>query len=49
MNHLALDVKVTKKLKCLENDSNGVYWRKIFVKDIAQKTDAYQLIKLYSR
>ena len=29
----------------MESDSNGVYQGKIFVKDIAQKTDAYQLSK----
>ena len=29
----------------MENDGTGVYQGKIFVKDIAQKTNAYQLSK----
>ncbi len=46
VNHLAPNCKSYQKIKnVLENDSNGVYQGKIFVKDIAQKTDAYQLSK----
>ena len=46
VNHLAPRCKSYQKIKnVLENDSNGVYQGKIFVKDIAQKTDAYQLSK----
>ena len=46
INHLAPNCKSYQKIKnVLENDSNGVYQGKIFVKDIAQKTDAYQLSK----
>ena len=46
INHLAPNCKSYQKIKnVLENASNGVYQGKIFVKDIAQKTDAYQLSK----
>ena len=46
INHLAPNCKSYQKIKnVLENDSIGVYQGKIFVKDIAQKTDAYQLSK----
>ena len=46
INHLAPKCKSYQKIKnVLESDSKGVYQGKIFVKDIAQKTDAYQLSK----
>ena len=46
INHLAPNCKSYQKVKnVLENESTGVYQGKIFVKDIAQKTDAYQLSK----
>ncbi len=46
INHLAPNCKSYQKIKnVLESDSNGVYQGKIFVKDVAQKTDAYQLSK----
>jgi len=46
INHLAPNCKSYQKIKnVLEGDSNAVYQGKIFVKDIAQKTDAYQLSK----
>ncbi len=46
INHLAPNCKSYQKIKnVLENDSIGIYQGKIFVKDIAQKTDAYQLSK----
>ena len=46
INHLAPNCKSYQKIKnVLQDDSNGVYQGKIFVKDIAQKTDAYQLSK----
>ena len=46
INHLAPNCKSYQKIKnVLEENSNGVYQGKIFVKDIAQKTDAYQLSK----
>ena len=46
INHLAPNCKSYQKIKnVLANNSNGVYQGKIFVKDIAQKTDAYQLSK----
>ena len=46
VNHLAPNCKSYQKIKnVLESDSKGVYQGKIFVKDIAQKTDAYQLSK----
>ena len=37
--------KLPKNKKVLNHDSKGVYQGKIFVKDIAQKTNAYQLSK----
>ncbi len=46
INHLAPNCKSYQKIKnVLENDSIGIYQGKIFVKDIAQKTNAYQLSK----
>ena len=46
INHMAPNCKSYQKIKnVLENDSKGVYQGKIFVKDNAQKTDAYQLSK----
>ena len=46
INHLAPNCKSYQKIKnVLEKDSNGVYQGKIYVKDIAQKTNAYQLSK----
>ena len=46
INHLAPNCKSYQKVKnVLESESTGVYQGKIFVKDIAQKTDAYQLSK----
>ena len=46
INHLAPNCKSYQKIKnVLEKDSTGVYQGKIFVNDIAQKTDAYQLSK----
>ena len=46
INHLAPNCKSYQKIKnVLDNESNGIYQGKIFVKDIAQKTDAYQLSK----
>ena len=46
INHYAPNCKSYQKIKnVLENDSKGVYQGKIFVKDTAQKTDAYQLSK----
>ena len=46
INHLAPNCKSNQKVKnVLSSDSKGVYQGKIYVKDIAQKTDAYQLSK----
>ena len=46
INHLAPNCKSYQKIKnVLESDSKGVYLGKIFVNDVAQKTDAYQLSK----
>ena len=46
INHLAPNCKSFQKIKnVLENNSKGVYQGKIYVKDIAQKTNAYQLSK----
>ena len=46
INHLAPNCKSYQKIKnVLEHNSNGIYQGKIFVKEIAQKTDAYQLSK----
>ena len=44
VNHNAPNCHSFQKIKnVLNNDSKGVYQGKIFVKNIAQKTDAYQL------
>jgi len=46
INHLAPNCKSYQKVKnVLSEESKGVFQGKIFVKDIAQKTDAYQLSK----
>ncbi len=46
LNHFAPDCKSYQKVKnVLNTNSKGVYQGKIFVKDVAQKTDAYQLSK----
>ena len=46
VNHLAPNCKSNQKVKnVLSSESKGVYQGKIYVKDIAQKTDAYQLSK----
>ena len=46
INHLAPNCKSNQKVKnVLSSNSKGVYQGKIHVKDIAQKTDAYQLSK----
>ena len=46
VNHLAPNCKSNQKVKnVLSSASKGVYQGKIYVKDIAQKTDAYQLSK----
>ncbi len=46
INHLAPNCKSNQKIKnILNGESKGVYQGKIYVKDIAQKTDAYQLSK----
>jgi Fe-S cluster assembly protein SufD len=46
INHLAPDCKSYQRIKnVLNSQSKGVYQGKIYVKDIAQKTDAYQLSK----
>ena len=46
LNHLAPNCNSYQKVKnVLNSKSKGVYQGKIFVKDIAQKTDAYQLSK----
>jgi len=46
INHYAPNCKSFQKVKnCVEESSKGVYQGKIFVKDVAQKTDAYQLSK----
>ena len=46
INHLAPNCKSYQKVKnVLDSDGRGVYQGKIFVKDIAQKTNAYQLSK----
>ena len=46
INHLVPNCKSYQRVKnVLNSDSKGVYQGKIFVKDIAQKTDAYQLSK----
>ena len=46
VNHLAPNCESNQKVKIvLSSESKGVYQGKIYVKDIAQKTDAYQLSK----
>ena len=46
VNHLAPNCKSNQKVKkVLNSKSKGVYQGKIYVKDVAQKTDAYQLSK----
>ena len=46
VNHLAPNCKSNQKIKnVLTAESKAVYQGKIYVKDIAQKTDAYQLSK----
>jgi len=46
VNHLAPNCKSNQKVKnVLSSLSKGVYQGKIYVKDVAQKTDAYQLSK----
>tara|TARA_B100000029_G_scaffold470212_1_gene508880 strand:+ start:212 stop:1459 length:1248 start_codon:yes stop_codon:yes gene_type:complete len=46
INHLAPNCKSNQKIKnVLSEDCKGIYQGKIYVKDIAQKTDAYQLSK----
>jgi Fe-S cluster assembly protein SufD len=46
INHLAPNCKSYQRVKnVLNSESKGVYQGKIFVKDVAQKTDAYQLSK----
>ena len=46
VNHLAPNCKSNQRVKnVLSAESKGVYQGKIYVKDIAQKTDAYQLSK----
>ena len=46
INHLAPNCKSYQRIKNVLNDAGkGVFQGKIFVKDIAQKTDAYQLSK----
>ena len=46
INHLAPNCKSNQKVKnVLSSESKGVYQGKIYGKDIAQKTDAYQLSK----
>jgi len=46
INHLAPNCKSYQKVKnVLDSESKGIYQGKVFVKDIAQKTDAYQLSK----
>ncbi len=46
MNHLAPNCKSYQKVKnVLSSDGKGIYQGKVYVKDIAQKTNAYQLSK----
>ena len=48
VNHLAPNSESNQKVKnVLSSESKGVYQGKIYVKDIAQKTNAYQLSKAY--
>ena len=45
-NHLSPNCKSNQKVKnVMCSDSKGVYQGKIYVRDVAQKTDAYQLSK----
>ena len=46
INHLAPNCKSYQRVKnVLDSESKGIYQGKVFVKDVAQKTDAYQLSK----
>ena len=46
INHLTPNCKSYQKVKnVLDKESKGIYQGKIYVKDVAQKTDAYQLSK----
>ena len=46
VNHLAPNCKSYQRIKkVLNSESKGVFQGKVYVKDIAQKTDAYQLSK----
>ncbi|MAJ22341.1 MAG: Fe-S cluster assembly protein SufD [Candidatus Pelagibacter sp. TMED64] len=46
LNHLVPNCKSYQKIKqVLSNETKGIYQGKIYVKDIAQKTNAYQLSK----
>ena len=46
VNHLSPNCKSNQKVKnVMSSDSKGVYQGKIYVRDVAQKTDAYQLSK----
>ena len=46
VNHLAPNCKSYQRVKnVLDSESKGIYQGKVFVKDVAQKTDAYQLSK----
>ena len=46
LNHLAPNCKSHQNIRnVLESESKGIYQGKIFVKSVAQKTDAYQLSK----
>ena len=46
INHLAPNCKSYQRIKnVLNTDSKGIYQGKIYVKDVAQKTNAYQLSK----
>ena len=46
VNHLAPNCKSYQRVKkVLNSESKGIFQGKIYVKDIAQKTDAYQLSK----
>ena len=46
INHLAPNCRSYQKVKkVLNSESKGIYQGKIYVKDIAQKTNAYQLSK----
>ncbi len=46
VNHLAPNCKSFQKVKnVLDSESKGIFQGKVFVKDLAQKTDAYQLSK----